>query len=115
MRRLTVSHTLPLVATAPGAVCDDLGGFGVVAHQRGQLDLPVFWIIDSDLCGVVVGGAPGSAIDLASGVISGAVVGACVQLPGYDTSRLRNVVDYVDVQTPLQATSYTLPDPPEPF
>jgi len=110
--RLTVTRTLALEQPAPGAACDTVGGYGAVAHQAGQLNLRGFSIIDSYLCGVVVGQAPGSAIDLAFGEIRGAVVGACVQLPGFNVARLNHFVDYIDVGAPLQAPSYGIPPPP---
>lgn len=95
-------------------IVGECGGTGAVAHRGGAIELRFFAITNSELCGVAVGGAPGSAIDLRRGLIDFAPVGACVQQVGYDTSRLRNHVDYRTVGIPLQSTSYELPDyPPE--
>ena len=99
------------VARAPcaGTTCPDrVGGFGVAASFGGSLALDGFVVEDAATCGVVVGEASG--IDLAHGIIARAPIGACVQLQGFDSERLRNDVEYRDVDVPLQATSYALPD-----
>lgn len=89
-------------------------GFGLTAHFGGALSATRFLIDDSALCGVVVG-ADGmtegpSSLDLATGVIDHAPIGACVQVDGYDTERLHQDVEYRDVGVPLRATSYALPE-----
>ncbi|MFV1957788.1 MAG: hypothetical protein ACC662_00100 [Planctomycetota bacterium] len=112
VRDLTILRTLSLYPTAPGAPCSSVGGFGAVAHAAGELDISYFRIIGADLCGVNVGSLPGTAIDLAYGVISSAPIGACVALEGFDTSRLMRFVRYADVGVPLRAPSYDFPDPP---
>jgi hypothetical protein len=86
------------------------GGFGAIVHRAGRIDLRGFYIRNSESCGVAVGSAPGSGMDLHNGDIDTAPVGACVQQDGYDTNRLRDDVDYVNVGVPLQATSHELPD-----
>ncbi len=48
-------------------------------------------------------------MDLEDGILRSAPIGACVQVDGYDASRLRRNVQYVDVGRQLQATSYSLP------
>jgi hypothetical protein len=50
-------------------------------------------------------------MDLSDGRIDDVAIGACVQADGYDTSRLRQRVAYGRVGVPLQATTYTLPEP----
>ncbi len=89
------------------------GGFGIVAQRGGALDVSDFVVAGSALCGVVLGrdaddGTP-TALDLRRGTVRGAPVGACVQVEGYDSTRLRDAVQYIDVDVPLQATSYSLP------
>ncbi len=87
------------------------GGFGVSAHFGATLEVQRFAIAGAAQCGAVVGedwmGPTG--LDLADGTITGAPIGACVQIPGYDTERLHRRVRFVDVEVPLQATSYALP------
>lgn len=101
------------VASAPcGASCGgQVGGFGLSAHFGASLSVASFLVANSAVCGVVVGedGPPATAMDLARGAITVAPVGACVQVDGYDASRLRNDVQYREVGVPLQATSYALP------
>jgi hypothetical protein len=89
-------------------------GFGLGTQEGGAITATAFEVTDASLCGVVVGASSGApcAIDLHDGTLARAPIGACVQVDGYDTARLRDRVAYVDVATPLQATSYDLPDPP---
>jgi hypothetical protein len=87
------------------------GGAGAIVHRGGSIDLKGFTIRNSYLCGVVVGSLL-AEMDLLNGLIDTAPVGACVQQVGFDTSRLRHDVEYVNVGVPLQATSYDLPDGP---
>lgn len=96
---------------------DEAAAIGAVAHlYGGTIRLTRFVIRDAASCGVAVGRAPwdpadpGGAMDLEDGVISAVPVGACVQVEGFDPSRLQLGVRYEDVGIPLQATSYTLPD-----
>jgi hypothetical protein len=99
-----------------GTACpDEQGGFGVIAHLFGGRALVTrFEIGSAVLCGVVVGrdpafpDDPGGELDLANGRVFDTPLGACVQVDGYDLSRLQPGVDY-DVEVPLQATSYPLP------
>ena len=96
-----------------GMPCDPYGGgFGLSAHFGASLRATRFDVRDVALCGVVVGGDIGvpTSVDLDTGTIAGAPVGACVQVDGYDVSRLRRDVQYGDVGLPTQATRYTLPD-----
>lgn len=93
--------------------CPDLaGGFGIAAHFGGAITASRFVVRELATCGVVVGADSlrPTALDLAMGRIDTAPVGACVQVDGYDTGRLRVQVEYRDVDVPLQATSYALPD-----
>jgi hypothetical protein len=82
----------------------------VVAHRGGRIALTRLRIEDAALCGVVVGGAPWTGSDLHVEYITRAPVGACVQQEGFETSRLRDRVEYRDVGVPLQSTSYDLPE-----
>lgn len=89
------------------------GAYGLIALYGGSLRAERFLVERSALCGVVVGETadvgPPTAVDLVSGEIRGAPVGACVQIDGYDPARLQDDVQYRDVDVPLQATSYALP------
>jgi hypothetical protein len=83
------------------------GGFGVSAHEGAQVTVTRFELEELALCGVVVAGF--AELDLAGGSVSGVPIGACVQVPDYDVTRLASRVEYRDVGIPLQATSYALP------
>jgi hypothetical protein len=89
---------------------DFSAGFNVAVGTNGRLEMTGFSLRQADLCGIALlsGGADA---DLHHGEIAEAPIGACVQIPGYDTSRLRDDVDYIDVGIPLQATSYETPEP----
>ena len=99
------SHCYPKTCTG------DTGGFGLVAIFGGTLTVTRFTVENATLCGVLAGldSVRPTGLDLESGVIDRAMVGACVQQDGYDASRLQNGVEYRDVGVPLRATSYELP------
>jgi hypothetical protein len=50
------------------------------------------------------------SIDLSDGEVSGALVGACVQVPGYDIARLQDRVLYRDNGTNLDVTTLPIPE-----
>lgn len=90
------------------------GGFGLAAQFGGVLTAVGFHVEAAALCGVVVGedaieSGARTAMDLERGAIESAPVGACIQVDGYETTRLRRDVAYRDVGVALQATSYELP------
>ncbi len=109
LRHVLIDETEPIRGGGvDGVVC---GGFGAVAHRAGAINLRRLAITNSGLCGVVVGQAPGSGMDLSYGFIDFAPIGACVQQEGYDFSRLNSHVQYRSgLGVPLRATSYPLPD-----
>ncbi len=90
------------------------GGFGVSAHFGAALVANRFSIEDAVLCGAVIGANDRdgtlTAMDLSDGSITRTVIGACVQVEGYDTARLRNNVEYREVEIPSQATAYEVPE-----
>ncbi len=97
-------------ANCADTTCADLAaGFGLSAHFDGSVTATRFEVRGAAVCGVVVGTGAASSMDLAEGVIDEAPVGACVQADGYDTSRLRQDVEYRNVGVPLQSTTYELP------
>jgi hypothetical protein len=106
-----VSFATSVAGTGPHT--DVCGGFDVAAMRGGQIELSRLAITDADVCGVVVGPETGTGMDLHVGFITRVPIGACVQQDGYVVSRLADRVEYRDVGVPLQATSYTLPEPPE--
>jgi hypothetical protein len=103
-----VSFSSGVPGTPPST--EACGGFNVIAHRNGQIELTRVQIEDAGVCGVIVGGAPGTGIDLHIGHVIRSPIGACLQQDGYDRARLRDRVVYRDVGVPLQATTYELPD-----
>jgi hypothetical protein len=103
-----------IVESSDVAECGDTcpfftGGLGAAAYSAGaRLSLTRFSIDESALCGVLV--SEGGEVDITSGDVARAPIGACVQVPGYDVLRLARDVRYRDVGVSLQATSYSLPD-----
>jgi hypothetical protein len=98
-------------ACIPGVCAGEMGGFGLVAMFGGVLIATRFTVDDASLCAVLVGrnSDVATGLDLTGGVVDRSAVGACVQLDGYDTTRLQSGVEYRDVGVPLRATSYELP------
>ncbi len=92
---------------------DASAGFNVAVGTNGRLEMTGFSLRQADLCGIAIldDVSGGADVDLHHGEVAEAPVGVCLQIAGYDTSRLRDDVDYVDVGIPLQATSYELPEP----
>ncbi len=113
LRDVVVSAVGP--SACPAHACaGETGGFGLVAIFGGTLDAAQFVVEGATLCGVMVGRSnpampPPTALDLESGVIDRSMIGACVQVDGYDTTRLQHGVEYRDVGVPLRATSYEIP------
>lgn len=89
------------------------GGLGVGSFRGGSIDLEHFAVEDSALCGVQVA----AGVDLSLGEIRDTPIGACVQVDGYDVSRLTDRVSYVNCGQNFEARSYdvtvTSPRPPE--
>lgn len=84
------------------------GGSGAVSVNGASLDLERFEIADSVFCGVQVG--PDAEMDLLDGVVSGNEIGANVQNPRLDVSRLSNGVRYVDNRLTFDSTGLPLPE-----
>jgi hypothetical protein len=91
---------------------DNAAGTAVVSTGLSRLRLERFIVDGADLCGVMV--ARSSSLDLLVGEVSGTEIGACVQIPGYDTARLSNGVAYRGNVQNLQATTLPVPEPTMP-
>jgi hypothetical protein len=72
-----------------------------------------FVIRDADLCGVQLAGE--SSLDLRDGLVSEAEIGACIQVDGYDLSRLMEDVVYRDNTVNADTTMLPVPDPSAPI
>ena len=86
--------------------CADLPfGHGIVV-TRGAMTFRGFAVHRAAVCGVMV--AEGM-LDLERGEVSGSRIGACVQVPGYDLSRLSDEVRYFDNGINLDSTTLPVP------
>jgi hypothetical protein len=101
------------VPCAPGT-CAELG-YGA-ASVDGALRLTRFEVTRAEVCGVFLAGSPTAmppepSLDLRTGRVSGAAIGACIQVDGYDVARLSDDVIYVDNGVNLDATTLPVPEP----
>jgi len=97
------------------AVCGDAcrggsAGIGVGAYDGAVISATEFTIRGAALCGVQVG--LGGAVDLSRGEVSSAIIGANVQDPSFDLSRLQDDVRYVDNDQNLASEALPVPEPP---
>ena len=92
--------------------CSDApGGIGLGVYFDAVVSATNLRIYDAPLCGVQI--AFDGALDLSGGEITGATVGACVQVEGYDVRRLTNGVAY-DNTTNIESTAHAIPEAPPP-
>ncbi len=110
-----VSITRVARAACASTTCpEEVHGHAVVV-VGAAIRLTRFQVREADTCGVLVAtnatfSAP-AALDLESGVVSEAEIGACIQVEGYDTARLTNDVEYRDNGINLDSTTLPLPEP----
>jgi hypothetical protein len=111
--RLDLEHVV-LEGTRPRACfpeCDAVGGTSLGAFFGARVQARHFVFRDSGSCGVHL--AEGAAVDLHDGVVAEHRIGACVQVPGFDTDRLSNDVEYRDNDRNLDSVTLPTPDPIE--
>ena len=82
---------------------------GVSAAESASIQLHDFLVQSSAVCGVQI--ADTSSMDLSSGTVQSCLIGACVQVDGYDLDRLTNDVAYLDNETNLDSTRLPVPSP----
>jgi hypothetical protein len=87
------------------------GGIAVGVTGSGRATLGSFVVSGAPLCGVQV--ANGAELDLADGVVRGASIGACVQVPGFDLARITDDVVYEDNDINVDTTDHAVPQPAE--
>jgi hypothetical protein len=91
---------------------DEVFGIGVGTYYGSTLSLDGFAIEDSSLCGIQL--AERGQMDLTNGRVARNPIGACVQIDGYDLSRLTSGVDYLDNGISLDTTTLPIPAPGTP-
>jgi len=111
---VVVGHDVRIEDTREnGCVPDGCVRGGIATGSYGgSLALERFAVRGAALCGVHV--ALDGQADLTNGEIAGAAIGACVQVDGYDLSRLTTSVAYHDNGTSLQTTELPVPEPVAP-
>jgi len=86
-------------------------GTGLASLFEARLTMTGFSLERNDLCGVLLGSGGGA--DLDNGVVSDHPTAVCLQVPGFDTRRLLQNVQYVDNGRLVEATDLVLPRPVE--
>jgi hypothetical protein len=96
--------------TLPRACCPGFGaGIGAGSYLDAQLRIERFSIRDNALAGVQI--ARNGGMDLSQGEIRNNPVGANVQVPGYEFTRLSDRVSYRENGINLDAEELPVPDP----
>ncbi len=108
---VSVTNT-DVAACASGTCAATPFGYGLVS-VGAAVSMTRFEIRDSAICGFLLtpyeSTMDPASVDLATGVVSGSAIGACVQVDGYDLDRLTNGVVYVDNTTNLDSTMLPVP------
>jgi len=105
-----VGHTLARECVATGA-CPEAGGIGsgIVVVAGAALDATRLDVSDNALCGVQV--VQDGSLDLHDGVVARNLIGANVQVDGYDIARLQDRVSYPDNGRTLDSSALPVPQP----
>ncbi len=96
-------------ACAADTCADTSAGFGLVSARGAAVTATRFLVTRSALCGVQVAG--GSGLDLTEGEVSHNVIGANVQVPGFDVNRISDHVVYQGNQSNLDTDTLPVPEP----
>ncbi len=107
MRDVTLEETRPR-ACAETDCADQPGGYALIAIEGATVRAERFLLNGAPLCGSFVEGE--AALDLRTGIVSRAAIGACVQSDGYDLARLTDDVRYVENTLNLDTTVLPVPD-----
>lgn len=97
---------------ASEGLCPDALGMGVSVINASAVTLADFVIDGASLCGVQI--ATASDLTLRDGVVEHNEIGACVQIDGYDLTKLMQNVAYRENTTTIDATSLPVPEPLQP-
>jgi len=88
--------------------CTSAGGHAVAAVRGAMVTLARFEITGAAVCGVLI--ADDGALDMSEGVVRGCGIGACLQVEGFDASRISRGVQFVSNTSNLQATTLPVPE-----
>jgi hypothetical protein len=87
---------------------ESLGGHNAATFRGGSLRFTFFESTDAELAGILVGA--GGELDLNTGFVRNCEIGAAINVPGYDLSRLR--ANYYDNGVNMQSSDdLPVPDP----
>jgi hypothetical protein len=100
-------QTVDAQACVESTCVGDPAGHGIAVVGAGTATVSRFSVSDPFLCGVFLSNT--ASLDLTTGVVRRADIGACIQVPDYDTSRLTNEVVFVDNDVNLDATMLPVP------
>lgn len=104
---VTVRETL---GAACGDACPDARfGLGITALSSAAATVTRFHVDVAALCGVFVD--RDGQVDLDTGEISNAPIGACIRVPEYDVQRLTRNVIYRDNTVNIDTVDFTVPEP----
>jgi hypothetical protein len=84
----------------------DIGGLGVGVYQNAAVTVDRIDLSGATLCGLHI--AEAGELDVMDGRITGNRIGACIQVDGYDLSRIESPA-YEDNVTNLESTSLPVP------
>jgi len=90
--------------TCPG----EAQGVALGSFRTARVTAERFVIRGAEVCGLQL--ALDGELDLLDGRVSGAEVGACIQVPDYDLTRLTTRVEYRDNGINLDATELPVPE-----
>jgi hypothetical protein len=108
LSNLAIAGTAPYDCTVITCPEGSPAGHGLGVYAR-ETELTGFVIDESEACGFQF--AQNGTLDVASGLVTGNEIGACVQVDGYDLSRLQTGVVYRDNGTNLASTTLPVPEP----
>jgi hypothetical protein len=105
--------TVSNVAGSASSIAERMDGHAVTAFGA-TTTLRRFRLSTAATCGLFLAELLGTApsLDVESGLVEGAAIGACVQYDGYDLDRLMRDVTYRDNGVNLDATMLPVPEPP---
>ncbi|RLB50196.1 MAG: hypothetical protein DRJ42_19390 [Deltaproteobacteria bacterium] len=85
-----------------------------LAAISATVDVTGFEVSDSTTCGLFVAAGTSTgeltSLDVRSGIVERSVIGACIQVDGYDLSRLMRDVEYRDNELNLDVTMLPVPE-----
>ncbi len=108
LSNLAIGRTIPYDCAEITCPEGSAAGHGLGSYAR-ETELMGFVTDGNEACGFQF--AQDGSLDVANGLVTGNEIGACVQVDGYDLSRLQTGVVYLDNGTNLSSTTLPIPEP----